>query len=192
MRTRTLLTATSVALLTLTGCSSNTSDDPKADKPGTSASPTPSDSATPTPAAPLTFGQPTNADDREAGTAANVTVLGYEQGKVKTHASADEEFGTTGYVWATVDLKVCSTKGTVGMTRNPWELAYSDGTRIRPSSATYGDFPKPEYPYEAQVKVGDCVRGKTVFAVPAKQRPERVIYTSEAVPVQPEWSVPKA
>jgi len=57
---------------------------------------------------------------------------------------------------------------------------------------TYGDFPKPEYPYDATVKAGDCVRGKTVFAVPGKQRPERVLYTPEALPEPAEWAVPTA
>ncbi|MEU6687456.1 hypothetical protein [Streptomyces sp. NPDC046832] len=42
------------------------------------------------------------------------------------------------------------------------------------------------------MKAGDCVRGKTVFAVPAKDRPELVLYTPEALETPAEWSVPKA
>ncbi|MFB6626498.1 MULTISPECIES: hypothetical protein [unclassified Streptomyces] len=117
-------------------------------------------------------------------------MLSYQQGGYKTQTSADQEFNTTGYVWATVEIKVCTTKGTVQTSRYPWVLAYDDGTRIEPSSVTYGDFPKPEYPYDAKIKAGDCVRGKTVFAVPGKQRPERVVYTSELLPEPAEWAVP--
>ncbi|KUN91910.1 hypothetical protein AQJ67_41510 [Streptomyces caeruleatus] len=120
-----------------------------------------------------------------------VTVLSYEQG-IKAQTTADQEFSTDGYEWAALEIKTCIAKGTGGTTRYPWILAYEDGARVEPSSVTYGDFPKPEYPYEATVKAGDCVRGKTVFAVPGNQRPERVLYTPEALPEGAEWAVPKA
>jgi hypothetical protein len=57
---------------------------------------------------------------------------------------------------------------------------------------TYDDLPRPEYPLMATVKAGSCVRGKTVFAVPAKERPVRVLYTSTTPEAPAEWSVPKA
>ncbi|MFE6194143.1 hypothetical protein [Streptomyces sp. NPDC057838] len=188
MRTRAITTA-AVLLLALTACGSDTEPraTPKANKPAaqkTTAKPKPS------PEKPRTFGQELTftADGMTMG----ITVLGYEQDTFRPQTSADEEFGTTGYTWAALEIKACLKKGTGGVTRYPWALAYADGARIEPSSVTYGDFPKPEYPYEAKMKAGDCVRGKTVFAVPAKQRPELVLYTPEALETPAEWSVPKA
>lgn len=121
-----------------------------------------------------------------------LTVLTYEQGRFHPRRSADEEYGTTGYTWAAVEIKACLKNGFAAVTRYPWALAYADGTRIKPSGVTYRDFPKPEYPDAATMKPGECVRGKTVFAVPAKQRPERVLYTSTTLKSPAEWSLPKA
>ncbi|MGW0495009.1 DUF4352 domain-containing protein [Streptomyces sp. NPDC003007] len=188
MRTR-AITTTAVLLLALSACSSDTepSATARASKP---AAPTSTPSAEPSPDKPRDFGQTlTFSDD---GMTMAITVLGYEQDTFHPQTSADEEFGTKGYTWAAVDIKACLKKGTSGVTRYPWALAYADGARIEPSGVTYGDFPKPEYPYEAKMKAGDCVRGKTVFAVPAKQRPERVLYVPEALETPAEWAVPKA
>ncbi|MEV3967697.1 DUF4352 domain-containing protein [Streptomyces sp. NPDC050698] len=188
MRTRTITTAT-VLLLTLTACGSGTEPrtTPKASK---SAAKKITPTAKPSPDKPRAFGQTlTFSDD---GMAMGITVLSYEQDTFHPQASADEEFGTKGYTWAAVEIKACLRKGTSGVTRYPWALAYADGARIEPSGVTYGDFPKPEYPYEAKMKAGDCVRGKTVFAVPAKDRPELVLYTPEALETPAEWTVPKA
>ncbi|MBX9425440.1 DUF4352 domain-containing protein [Streptomyces lateritius] len=188
MRTRTSTTFLTAALLvTLTACSS---DKPKSAASPTTTTPKAAASTTPPPPKYLTFGQAVEVNNPEAGSAARTTVIGYQQGGYKTQTSPDQEFNTTGYVWATVEIKVCATKGTVQTSRYPWVLAYADGTRIEPSGVTYGDFPKPEYPYDAKIKAGDCVRGKTVFAVPSKQRPERVVYTAELLPEPAEWAVP--
>ncbi|WP_405808178.1 hypothetical protein OG729_25135 [Streptomyces sp. NBC_00210] len=193
MRTRTAAAIAATLLLALTGCSGGGDDKPKARSSTKAPSTTPAKaSPTPTQAGPLAFGKTLTVPDSEDGTVATATVLGYEQGSMKAATTADEEFGTTGYVWAVLELKVCSTKGSVGITRYPWVLAYADGSRIEPSGTTYDDLPKPEYPHEAMIKEGDCVRGKTVFAVPDKQRPERVLYTTELFTTPPEWSVPKA
>lgn len=127
----------------------------------------------------------------DEGVVFDTTVMGYEQDVAKNSVSADEEFDTDGYVWAAVDIKACLKKGETGITRYPWALAYADGARIEPSGVTYDDFPKPEYPYEARLKAGECVRGKTVFAVPGNRRPERILYTSENLPENAEWAVPK-
>lgn len=188
MHTRTATAALLLALATLTACSAD-GDDPKPapTTPAAKAAPT---KATPSPAAPMPFGKALTLEGTEPGSIATATVLGYEQGNINPQTSADEEFGTTGYVWATIELKACNKKGALGVTRYPWALAYADGTRIEPSGVTYGDFPKPEYPYEAIVKTGDCVRGKTVFAVPGNQRPDRVLYTTEILPEPAEWAVP--
>lgn len=192
MRTRTTAAALIAAgLLALTACGTEPKPDapavgPKPTKPASAPSPDP----TPTEGAPLAFNKVVTVLNKDEGTEATVAVTGYKQG-IKAEVTADDEFGTKGYVWATLELKLCSIKGTSGATRYPWALAYSDGARIEPSGVTYGDFPKPEYPYEAMVKQGDCIRGKTMFAVPGDQRPERVLYTTELFDTPPEWSVPK-
>ncbi|MGP3684142.1 hypothetical protein ACTVZO_05410 [Streptomyces sp. IBSNAI002] len=190
MHTRTTITTTAAAVLLLaaTACNSTTNtpaapSTPAAPASSASTSPTPS----PTPEAPRALGTTISNDDADSG--ATVTVLGYEQG-IKASTTADEEFGTSGYVWAAIEIKVCSTKGTVGVTRNPWVLAYTDGARVQPSGVTYGDFPKPEYPSEADIKAGDCIRGKTVFAVPGNQRPAKILYTSSVLPEPAEWVIP--
>ncbi|MBT2611425.1 hypothetical protein J7I97_24995 [Streptomyces sp. ISL-87] len=181
--------ATAALLLTATACDSQSTGQPApAVTSSAPSSAVPSPLATP-PAAPLTFGTTISSSNPKAGSAATVTVLGYEH-DVRAHTSADEEYKTSGYVWAAVEIKVCSTKGTVGVTRTPWALAYADGARVEPSSSTYDDFPRPEYPFEADIRNGDCLRGKTVFAVPGKQRPERVLYTSSILPEPAEWAVP--
>ncbi|MFJ3024093.1 hypothetical protein ACIPH4_24575 [Streptomyces tendae] len=194
-RTRTITTAAAL-LLALTACSSG-DDNAKDDKPSpsgtTTTQTTPAAAPSPTPTQPRKIGQTLTFTDDMDGVTMAVTVLGYEQDTFKPQTSADEEFGTTGYTWAAVEIKACVVSGgNSGVTRYPWALAYADGARIEPSGTTYGDFPKPEYPHEAALKNGECVRGKTVFAVPAKQRPERVLYTTEALEVPAEWAVPKA
>ncbi|MGW3213130.1 hypothetical protein ACWDBC_12875 [Streptomyces parvus] len=193
MRTRTITaTLITAGLLALSACGTEPEPDaPAAGPTPTTATSTPSPEPTPTDNAPLAFGETVAVTDEEDGSEATATVLGYQQG-IKAETTADEEAGTKGYVWAALELKLCAIKGTSGATRYPWALAYSDGARIEPSGVTYGDFPKPEYPYEAMVKQGDCIRGKTVFAVPGNQRPERVLYTTELFDTPPEWSVPKS
>ncbi|WP_435215884.1 hypothetical protein [Streptomyces sp. bgisy034] len=179
------------AAITTAGCTADS--EPTASSKSTPAatkaasSPKPSES---TPEPPRALGE-TFTWTSDEGYTFGTTVMGYEQDVAKNSVSADEEFDTDGYVWAAVDIKVCLKKGKAGVTRYPWVLAYADGARIEPSTVTYGDFPKPEYPYEAELKAGDCVRGKTVFAVPGNQRPERILYTTESLPEDAEWAVPK-
>lgn len=195
MHTRTTAAASALLLASLAACQSS-SDEPAAseDKASTSKpSAAAKTSAEPSPTAdkPRDFGEILTFNDSATAATIKATVLGYEQG-IKAQSTANQEFNTSGYEWAALEIKVCITEGTGGTTRYPWILAYEDGARIEPSSVTYGDFPKPEYPYEATVKAGDCVRGKTVFAVPGNQRPERVLYTPEALPEGAEWAVPEA
>lgn len=120
-----------------------------------------------------------------------VTVLGYKQ-DVKAVVSADEEFGTDGYVWAALELKTCSVKGTFPATTEPWTLSYEDGTRIEPSSTTYDSFPRPEFPFETKLTTGKCVRGHVVYPVPGDQRPVTVVYAPYGLDTPTEWTVPKA
>ncbi|MFI1866881.1 hypothetical protein [Streptomyces jumonjinensis] len=128
----------------------------------------------------------TIADEEVEGSEA---VLGYAQG-VRSIVSADEDAGTTGYEWAAVELKSCSVKGSFYATTMNWTLSYEDGSRIEPSSTTYDDFPKPEYPVETKLTAGKCVKGKVVFAVPAKERPATIVYAPDSVEIPLEWTVP--
>ncbi|MFB7345853.1 hypothetical protein ACFCZ6_38025 [Streptomyces hydrogenans] len=193
MRTQPTVIAIGLLILALTGCSSSEPDTAASataiPQAVTSSMPPPTSSASPV-ANYLAFGQAVEVNNPANNSAAKTTVLGYQQGGYSPRTSADEAFNTNGYVWATVEIKVCTTKGTVETSRFPWVLAYADGTRIEPSGVTFGDFPKPEYPYDAKVKTGDCVRGKTVFPVPGNQRPERIVYTTELLPTPAEWGVP--
>ncbi|MER8197059.1 hypothetical protein ABTY00_24215 [Streptomyces microflavus] len=192
MRTRTTTAALiAAALLALTAC--GTEPEPAAPaagpEPTTEAAETPT--ADPTPAAPVTLDMgstwefESTTDDIEGA----VTVLSYKQG-VKSVGSAAEESGTPGYEWAYVDMKTCSTRGTFPATTEPWTLAYEDGSRVDPSSTTYDDFPKPEFPFETTLTDGKCVRGKLVFPVPGDQRPATVVYAPTGLDVPQEWAVP--
>ncbi|MGW0122155.1 hypothetical protein [Streptomyces sp. NPDC003327] len=142
-----------------------------------------------TTAAPLTFGSTHAWEDAEAAVSGTSAVLGYQQG-ITSVGSAAEESGNKNYVWAALELKVCSNKGVFVATTTPWTLSYADGSRIEPSSSTWDDFPKPEFPLETKLTPGKCVRGKVVFPVPGDSRPETVVYSPESMDVPVEWAVP--
>ncbi|MFF4060577.1 hypothetical protein ACFYZ8_36205 [Streptomyces sp. NPDC001668] len=120
-----------------------------------------------------------------------LTVLGYKQGFASV-GSASEEAGEAGYVWAYAELKLCGTRGSYTDNTSSWTLYYGDGSRINPSGTTYGDFPKPEFPFEVMVTAGKCARGKLAFTVPAAKRPESVLYQPDGLEEPREWTVPKA
>ncbi|MFJ3097365.1 hypothetical protein [Streptomyces hydrogenans] len=127
--------------------------------------------------------------DSEADLSGTSAALSYKQG-IKSVGSAAEETGEPTYVWAALELKVCSTKGVFLATTTPWTLSYADGSRIEPSSSTWDDFPKPEFPIETKLSPGKCVRGKVVYPVPGDSRPETVVYAPESVELPVEWAVP--
>lgn len=194
MRTRHLAAATSAALLVLTACGSRDAPKPESSPTPTVASSTTEPETTPRPteAIVLNFGDAWafegTSDDGDA-IEGSETVLSYKQG-LRSVATADEEAGTSGYEWAALELKTCSTKGSFTATNSPWTLSYEDGTRIEASSTTYGDFPKPEYPFETKLTEGKCVRGKVVFAVPGNSRPATVVYAPYELDTPQEWTVP--
>lgn len=187
MHTR--ITAAAIAaglLVTLTACGSNdgstkaptnsgTAKETPAPQP-TAASPSPAAAALAKIGTVRKFNDPATAE--YDATAGSVAVLAYEQ-PVKSVGSAAEESGAKGYVWAALEVKVCSTLGEFTTSSQPWTLAYADGARIEPSSTTYDDFPKPEYVDDAALAPGDCSRGKIVFPVPGNQRPAKAIYAPE-------------
>ncbi|MFH9761328.1 hypothetical protein ACH4MJ_04235 [Streptomyces anulatus] len=195
MRTRTTTAAAAFVaaglLATLTGCGTEPEPDAKAagPTPSTEATATPAEEPSPAPPATLQLGWTwefeSDTDDIEGA----VTVLDYKQG-IKSAGDAAEEAGTPGYEWAYVDMKTCSIRGTFSATTEPWTLAYEDGSRAEPSSTTYEDFPKPEFPFETTLTDGKCVRGKLVFPVPGDQRPTAVVYAPAGLDVPKEWTVP--
>lgn len=182
MKTHLTLAAT---VLLLAGCSSN--DSPAADakpKPtGSTASPTPEDTG------PLKLGAPWQWDVPEIDAAGNTTALAYKQ--PITGISPPGIDGDTGEVWGQAEVKVCVTQGTIGVSQFPWSLAFEDGARVDVTGSSGGDFPRPEFPMDATVKTGDCVRGLIMFPVPKDQRPERIIYAPEGSTDSTEWAVPK-
>lgn len=177
-----------VTLLVLTGCTTSSGD--KAKEP---ASSTPTVAPKPSPSAPMTLGDTFSSTREVDGVTyeSTSTVVAYEH-DVKTSVSAEDETGASGYVWSALEIKVCMKSDGMGVSRFPWILAFADGARVEPSGTTYGDFPKPEYPIEADVKNGDCVRGKITYAVPGDQRPTKVIYAPDSLPEPVEWTMPKS
>ena len=186
---------TTVAVLLLAAMTGCTSSNPK---------PAPTVTVTTTPTTPAADPSPspvthalgdtwefTNAESTDEALTGSVTVLGYKQG-VTSVGSASEEAGESGYVWAYADLKLCVTAGSYTDDTTSWTLYYGDGSRIDPSSSTYDDFPKPEFPTSVTVTAGKCARGKLVFPVPGGKRPESVLYAPSGVSTPEEWSLPKA
>jgi hypothetical protein len=196
MRTRTTTAALAVLLLPLAACTSSSDAKPAATVTVTvapSATPSPSPSATED--GPLKLGTATKWEWTDTDTPATgvTTAIGYKQPVKTTFATPEDDMGAEGkgYVWAALEVKVCTTTGMVSVSNSPWSLAFADGTRIEANNSTYGDFPKPEYPVgDTAIKAGDCIRGKIVFAVPGKQRPVKVIYSAVPEGDAPiEWAV---
>ncbi|CAL9456563.1 hypothetical protein SUDANB15_02532 [Streptomyces sp. enrichment culture] len=193
MRTRT--TVGILAALALTACSSE-DNNTAATKPtpATSAASTSPASPSPTPNTdtPLAVGDTytSTVEDQGLTYKATITVLDYEH-DFDAQASAAEEVNADGYVWSSLEIKVCAKSDGISVSQFPWVLAYADGSRFEPSDVSYGDFPKPEYPLEAQVKNGDCVRGKIPYAVPGDQKPIKVIYAPDGMREPVEWTLPR-
>jgi hypothetical protein len=185
-------TATVAACLLLasiaTACSS--SDDPKptvakaSDTPPASSTPTP----TPSPSQEqLKVGDTAKINAADAKFTA--AVLGYKDDGIK----GVPEMLSSGQKWAALQVKVCNT-GTDGFGVSPlvWSLAYTDGARIEAAGMNAGELPQPLYPMDAEVKVGDCVRGWIAFQVPVEGRPERVLYSPDTLDEPVEWLVGKS
>ncbi len=54
------------------------------------------------------------------------------------------------------------------------------------------ELPALEYPVDAKVWGGDCVRGNVPFEVPKSGRAERVLCSPEDLEEPVQWTVPKA
>lgn len=180
-------------LLAVSGCTTNANHaEPHADGPvtpstrhtGPSVDGPATPSTGPTEAGPLMVGDKWVWSDEES--AGSATVLGYEQDVAKDAWTPEEDFGSEakGYVWAALEVKVCVTKADgveTTVSTAPWSIAYEDGARIRPTNDLGDEAPRPQYPEDdTLVRPGDCIRGKTVFAVPGDKWPERALYVPES------------
>jgi hypothetical protein len=190
MRTRTTTAALAAGLLlALTACGNSdrpsvTKSDAKPEPTATTSSPTPSPTPTDT-----TFTVGETAKIGETQGDITVTVLAYTQPVTGPHPPEPDVQG--GDVWATIEAKVCNVKGeTISVSQFPWSLAYADGTLVEVTGSSGGDMPKPEFPMDAAVKAGRCVKGKIPFPVMNSTRPERVVYAPESLPEPIEWTVP--
>ncbi|MFI1616515.1 hypothetical protein ACH4VT_05935 [Streptomyces lydicus] len=173
--------AAAAALLLLAGCGGPRTGDHVSPKVSERAETPPTEEPTPTDAESskspeiLSLGTSWEWRNGDESSTGKTVVVGWKQ-PIHSVGSAVEESGEKGYVWGALELKVCTDKGSVLSSQTDWTLAYGDGARVEPSSSTWDDFPKPEFPVETQVRAGDCVRGKLVFPVPGHQQPERVLY----------------
>ncbi|GAO09206.1 hypothetical protein TPA0598_04_08420 [Streptomyces lydicamycinicus] len=188
--------ATAAILLLVTSCASSKQSEKASPKTGgrTEAAsiepPSPTEEAASKAPTTLTIGFPWEWRNGDESSIGKTTVVSWKQ-PIHSVGSAAEETGEKGYVWGALDLKVCTDRGEVLSSQTDWTLAYQDGARIEPSSSTWDDFPKPEFPAETQVRAGDCVRGKLVFPIPSGQRPERVLYAPNGDGASlAEWTVP--
>lgn len=168
--------------------------------PSTHPSPATSSEASPTtePASPSASPIPAEAGPKKLGVrvlssdgAFNMTALAYRQPVARTATRPDEQ---PGYEWGAADVRVCSTKGAraAAISNAPWALVYGGGTRAKPSSTTYQQFPLPEYPVGEEVlRSGRCIRGWITFPVPKGGRPSTIEYATEDGMEFAEWAVPQ-
>ncbi|MDG9706267.1 DUF4352 domain-containing protein [Streptomyces sp. DH37] len=188
MRTRTALAAAAL-LAALAGCS-NGSDTEAASEPSPSTSkPAEKPTAEPTEEpGPLAFGEPWKWKSPEYEASGSATALRYQQPVKGVYPPSGE-----GEVWGSLEAQVCIDSGDVRVSQFPWSLAFADGARVDVTGQSGGDFPRPEFPMDAAVKPGDCVKGLIMFPVPEGQRPERVIYDPDSGMVDgpAEWTVPE-
>lgn len=195
MRTRTTVTAVLLLGATAAACGGSSSAKPAPTVTITKTVTPSTEGAKPSPSSDTyAFGQPwqfESTDGSSKNFAGTVTVFGYKQGFTSV-GTASEEAGQSGYVWAYADLELCVTKGSYTDDNSSWTLYYSDGSRVDPSSSTFDDFPKPEFPVQVTVTEGKCARGKLVFPVPGGKRPQSVLNGPSGLEKPKEWTVPKA
>lgn len=93
----------------------------------------------------------------------------------------------SGYEWGSADVEVCVTKDST-VSRESWHLVYADHSVIEPSHIGWGQFQKPEYPWDDRdVAAGRCIRGWITFGAPANSRPVMVEYTPTGAII--DWTV---
>jgi len=70
----------------------------------------------------------------------------------------------------------------VSLSWDPWSAFTADGSRFPALGSTYGDYPKPEYPFagDETYKPGECVKGWIVFSSPKTPRMTSIRYSNDA------------
>ncbi|GAA4668080.1 hypothetical protein GCM10023347_21630 [Streptomyces chumphonensis] len=123
------------------------------------------------------------------GASGSTTAVAYHQ-PITTIEPYDP--GIPDETWGQLEAKVCVEEGEIVVSQFPWSLAFPDGARVDITGLTGGDLPRPQFPMDAPVRAGGCVRGFVMFPVPKDQRPERIIYAPEGAGEggYVEWSVP--
>jgi hypothetical protein len=62
---------------------------------------------------------------------------------------------------------------------NPWVVLDGDQGQYPASSETYGDWPKPEYPFSGEPMAAGCRKGWILFGVPKGTEVARVGYAAD-------------
>lgn len=192
MRRTTTLPA---AVLLLAGAAVGCSSDSDSDKPAVSKA-TRTPSATASSASPSPSPTPT-VETYELGDTLDIEASGYKFA-VTVIAFKDKGISSVpgllqdGEKWAQAEVKVCNAGGeSFSVSPAPWSLAYEDGVRVDATTVSGAELPAPEYPLEARVRSGDCVRGKVPFEVPEDGQAERVLYWPGDLDEPVEWLIGK-
>lgn len=90
----------------------------------------------------------------------------------------------SGMRWFAVMVRTCIPT-TGGISWSPWTALDVDGGSYPASSETYGDWPRPLYPFAGDAMPAGCRKGWILFPVPSGAKVSEVAYS-----VTPEGSEP--
>jgi hypothetical protein len=187
-RITTTAAGAATAVLLLTACG------PSGDGPSTTTSKAATPPPAPTTAAPaaprsLALGDTFTIKDRMSGqdVHVDVTALTYGPGARAEFRPDEVGQGAAGDTWASLQIQVCSKAGTIQPFSQSWQLATADGGRLSPGFVSSG--PRPEFPADARVGAGDCVKGYLMYAVPKGQTPVEAVYAPDSVPDPTKWKL---
>jgi hypothetical protein len=188
MRTRHIAGIATTGILLLSGCGTSEAGGGDTAQPQTATTTTTSPSPPPPPS--FRLGQALNWSN-PTGARGTTTVLSYQQ-PVPHLDPPDPSLGVpAGSQWGRIDIRVCQSVGpSIGVSQTPWSLLFADGSRAEITGEFGGNIPKPEWPQDASVNAGDCIRGGIVFPIPKGERPVRVLYAPESVPAPVQWVIP--
>lgn len=185
-RTTILLTAACLLAGATVGCSSDSEDDKPTVSKATNTPTTAATSPSPSPS-PETYKLGDTINIETSGFEFAVTVIAFKDKGITTDVPGLLQDGEK---WAQAEVKVCNVGSeTFGASPAPWSLAYADGVRVDSTSISGAELPAPEYPIEARVRAGDCVRGNVPFEVPEDGRAERVLYSPGDLDEPVEWQL---
>lgn len=146
-------------------------------------------SAPPSASAPLPTQTPSAPPSPKAG--ATVTLVGSDGSKLRAtvHEVKDVKArgNAAGTRWVGVLVEVCidnlpSETPRSSLSWGPWSMIGSDGGRYPMSSSTWGDFPKPQYPFggDEVFNVGDCAKGWMLGEVNTGVSVAKVRYSNDS------------